>query len=48
MDLAMGMDATTAFLHRDINRLDQFNVFDRFILRLKDNTAIVKLNFLKH
>jgi len=46
MDLAVGMDATTAFLQPDASRLDQFSVFERFTLRLKDNTAIVKLNFL--
>jgi uncharacterized linocin/CFP29 family protein len=45
MDLAVGVDATTAFLQEDTNRLDQFNVFERFTLRLKDKTAIIKLEF---
>lgn len=46
MDLAVGMDATTAYLQPDNKRLDQFSVFERFTIRLKDNTALVKLNFL--
>ena len=46
MDLAVGMDATTAYLQPDNKRLDQFSVFERFTLRLKDKTALVKLNFL--
>jgi uncharacterized linocin/CFP29 family protein len=45
MDLAVGVDATTAFLQEDTDRLDQFNVFERFTLRLKDKTAIIKLEF---
>jgi uncharacterized linocin/CFP29 family protein len=47
MDLAVGMDATTAYLQPDNKRLDQFSVFERFTLRLKDKTALVKLNFLQ-
>ncbi len=45
MDLAVGVDATTAFLQEDTDRLDQFNVFERFTLRLKDKTAIIMLEF---
>jgi len=45
MDLAVGMDATTAFLQPDPTRLDRFSVFERYALRLKDNNALVKLNF---
>jgi uncharacterized linocin/CFP29 family protein len=45
MDLAVGIDATTAFLQEDTNRLDQFNVFERFTLRLKDKTAVIMLEF---
>ncbi len=45
MDLVVGMDATTAFLQPDTKRLDQFSVFERYALRLKDPTALVKLDF---
>jgi uncharacterized linocin/CFP29 family protein len=47
MDLAVGMDAMTAYLQPDARRQDQFSVFERFTLRLKDSKAIVKLNFLQ-
>lgn len=48
MDLAVGMDAMTAYLQPDAQRLDQFSVFERFTLRLKDKSALVKLNFLRN
>ena len=45
MDLVIGMDAITAFLQEDTNGLYQFRVFERFTLRLKDKTAVIKLAF---
>ena len=47
MDLVVGMDATTAYLQPDNKRLDQFSIFERFTLRLKDPSALVRLNFEK-
>lgn len=45
MDLVVGMDAITAFLQEDTEGLYQFRVFERFTLRLKDVTAVIKLDF---
>jgi hypothetical protein len=45
MDLVVGMDAITAFLQEDTDGLYQFRVFERFTLRLKDVTAVIKLDF---
>ena len=47
MDLVVGLDAITAFLQEDIEGLYQFRVFERFTLRLKDVTAVIKLDFLR-
>jgi len=47
MDLVVAMDAITAFLQPDTKRLDQFSVFECFTLRLKDPSALVRLNFEK-
>ncbi len=45
MDLVVGLDAITAFLQEDTDGLNQFRVFERFTLRLKDVTAVIKLDF---
>jgi hypothetical protein len=45
MDLVVGMDAITVFLQEDTEGLYQFRVFERFTLRLKDDTAVIKLEF---
>lgn len=45
MDLVVGVDATTAFLQEDQTGLYRFRVFERFALRLKDDSAIVLLEF---
>jgi uncharacterized linocin/CFP29 family protein len=47
MDLAIGLDSITAFLQEDTEGLAQFRVYERFTLRLKDRTAIVKFEFAK-
>jgi uncharacterized linocin/CFP29 family protein len=45
MDLVVGMDAMTAFMQDDTEGRCRFRVFERFVLRLKDNTAVIRLNF---
>ncbi|MFH0341568.1 MAG: encapsulin [Chromatiales bacterium] len=45
MDLVVGMDATAAFMQDDTEGRCRFRVFERFALRLKDNTAVIRLNF---
>jgi hypothetical protein len=45
MDLVIGMDVTTAFMQVDDQGLYRFRVFERFALRPKDTTAIVRLEF---
>jgi uncharacterized linocin/CFP29 family protein len=45
MDLVVGMDATTAFMQEDPEGRYRFRVFERFALRLKDKTAIMRLEF---
>jgi uncharacterized linocin/CFP29 family protein len=45
MDLVVGMDAITAFLQEDTEGGCQFRVFERFTLRVKDVTAVIKLDF---
>ncbi len=45
MDLVLGMDATTAFLQEDPSGNYRFRVYERFALRIKDNTSIIKLEF---
>lgn len=47
MDLAVGLDSITAFLQEDTEGLAQFRVYERFTLRLKDATAIVKFDFAR-
>jgi uncharacterized linocin/CFP29 family protein len=46
MDLVMGMDATTAFLQEDPDGRYRFRVFERFVLRLKDPTSVMRLEFV--
>jgi uncharacterized linocin/CFP29 family protein len=45
MDRSVAMEAATTFTQVDPDRLYRFQVFTRFALRLKDNTAVVKLAF---
>jgi uncharacterized linocin/CFP29 family protein len=45
MDLVVGLDATTAFMQQDTNGAYRFRVVERFALRLKDPTAVVRLEF---
>jgi uncharacterized linocin/CFP29 family protein len=45
MDLVVGMEPTTEFLQQDAEGFYRFRVFERFALRVKDKTAIVRLNF---
>lgn len=45
MDLVVGLDATTAFMQQDTNGSYRFRVVERFALRLKDITAVVRLEF---
>jgi uncharacterized linocin/CFP29 family protein len=45
MDLVVGLDATTAFMQQDTDGHYRFRVVERFALRLKDITAVVRLEF---
>ena len=45
MDLVVGTEPTTEVLQQDEEGFYRFRVFERFVLRVKDATAIVKLNF---
>ena len=45
MDLVVGMEPTTELLQQDAEGFYRFRVFERFALRVKDKTAIVRLNF---
>ncbi len=45
VDLVIGMDATTAFLQEDPEGLYRFRVYERFALRLKDPSAVMRLEF---
>jgi uncharacterized linocin/CFP29 family protein len=46
MDLAYAVDATTAVLQEDVDGFWRFRVYERFALRLKDDTAIIRLLFV--
>jgi uncharacterized linocin/CFP29 family protein len=46
MDLVIGMDATTAFLQDDTAGLCRFRIYERFALRLKDKTSVIRLEFV--
>jgi hypothetical protein len=45
MDLVVGIDATTAFMQQDTDGNYRFRVLERFALRLKDTSAVVRLEF---
>ncbi len=45
MDLVAGVDPTTEFLQVDNDGLYRFRVFERIAVRVKDKTAIVRLEF---
>ncbi len=45
MDLVVGRDATTTFLQQDATGKYVFRVYKRFALRVKDPSAIIRLNF---
>jgi uncharacterized linocin/CFP29 family protein len=45
MDLVSGVEPVTECLGVDDNGLYRFRVFERFAVRLKDKTAIVRLEF---
>jgi len=44
MDLTVGVDAKAEFRSPD-STLYKFRVFERYALRLKDKTAVIKLDF---
>ncbi len=45
MDLVVGKDATVVFLQEDPEGRFRFRVYERFALRLKDTTAVMRLVF---
>jgi uncharacterized linocin/CFP29 family protein len=45
MDLVVGVEPVVAFLQVDGSGLYHFRLFERFALRLKDPTALVRLDF---
>jgi len=45
MDLVVGLDATTAFMQQDTDGAFRFRVVERFALRLKDITAVIRFEF---
>ncbi|ETW99957.1 MAG: hypothetical protein ETSY1_13075 [Candidatus Entotheonella factor] len=45
MDLVVGLDATTTFLQQDAAGKYVFRVYKRFALRIKDPSAIIRLEF---
>ena len=45
MDLVVGMEPTTEFVQVSTEGLYRFRVFERFALRVKDQSAIVRLDF---
>jgi uncharacterized linocin/CFP29 family protein len=45
MDLVASVDPVTEFLQLGADGIFRFKVFERFTLRVKDKTAIVRLNF---
>lgn len=46
MDLVVGMDATTSFMQQNVDGAYQFRVLERFALRLKDISAVIRFEFL--
>jgi uncharacterized linocin/CFP29 family protein len=47
MDLVVGMDVATSFLQEDPDGRYRLRVWERFALRRKDSSAIIKLEFLE-
>ena len=45
VDLVMARDATTAFLQEDPDGRFRFRVFERFAVREKDPTSVVRFEF---
>ncbi len=45
MDLVVGKEAITNFLFEDDNGKYRFCVLNRFALRLKDKTAVIRFDF---
>jgi len=45
MDLVVGMDTITAFMQEDPQGRYLFRVYERFALRLKDESAVIRFNF---
>ena len=45
VDLVVGMDAITEFLQDDTDGRARFRVYERFALRLKDTSAVMRLEF---
>ncbi len=45
VDLVVGTDATTAFMQQDVDGNYRFRVLERLALRLKDNSAVIRLEF---
>jgi hypothetical protein len=46
MDLVVGMDAITTFLQEDTEGQYRFRVYERFALRLKDTSSVIRLQFV--
>jgi hypothetical protein len=45
MDLVVGSEPTTEVLQQDAEGFYRFRSFERFVLRVKDKSAIVRLNY---
>jgi uncharacterized linocin/CFP29 family protein len=45
MDLVVGLDATTSYMQQDSNGNYRFRVLERFALRLKDTSGVIRLEF---
>ena len=45
VDIVVGLDATTGFMQQDPNGNYRFRVVQRFALRLKDTTGVIRLEF---
>jgi uncharacterized linocin/CFP29 family protein len=45
VDLVVGIDATVGFMQQDVDGNYRFRVFERLALRVKDVTALIRLEF---
>jgi hypothetical protein len=45
IDLVVGLEPTTEVLQQDGEGFYRFRAFERFVLRVKDKTAVVRLNY---